>query len=517
MRDGGVHDGLAVGIVENGQGHAPGALAADAPVRATLDGAVDAIAAPGGQPVHGVDGLQGIGAEVADADEELLHGAEDDGRLRAPAVRILVNVGRVAQQRAFALQELDDAFVALEDVFANEIGQSALGGVAARVIDGREDFQTVLASGDVVVRAVAGRHVDGAGAGVVGDEEGVDDLRTTREEGMLRLAAIEQAAFELLRRMRGIEHVTGFLLEGLESRGGDDELQGVRLLGVRETAADVVEVRVQGDAEVRGQRPGRGGPDDEVGAFEARRRVVDGKRHVDGRRGLLLILDLRLGESGLRPEAPEHGPLGTIDKALLHKLGEGAHDVGLVGGREGQVGVVPVTEDAEALEGFFLHLHKAAGKRLGACADFGGAEILGFLHHLELDGQTVAVPAGDVGRVKAGHRLRFDDEVLQHLVQRGAHVHVAIRERRAVMQDELRLAGHLLHDALVKPGLLPLRQPLRFTRDEIGFHRKVGLRRADGVLVVLLVCVRGAHGVGKRRARVARCCGGSRCGDPVRH
>ena len=215
--DGGVHDGLAIGVVENGQRHAPGALAADAPVRAALDGAVDAIAAPGGQPVHGVDRLQGIGTEVADADEELLDGAEDDRRLRAPAVRILVNVGRVAEQGTFALQQLDDAFVALEDMLADEVRQSALGGVAAGVIDGREDVEAVFFARDVVVRAVAGSHVDGTGAGVVGDEESIDDLRCAGQKRMLRLAAFQIATFELRGRLGGIELEAGVVLEGLDA------------------------------------------------------------------------------------------------------------------------------------------------------------------------------------------------------------------------------------------------------------------------------------------------------------
>ena len=217
VRDGGVHDGVAFGIVENGKRHAPGALAADAPVGTALDGAVDAIPAPGGQPVHGVDGLQGIGTEVADADEELLDGAEDDGRLRAPAVRVLMHILLIAEEGTFALEDGDDAFVALEDMPADELRQSALGGEAAGVIDGAEHLEAVLFARDVVVRAVAGSHVDGAGAGVVGDEEGIDDLRGAREEGMLRLAAVEVLAFELRRGLRGIELEAGAGGEGLDA------------------------------------------------------------------------------------------------------------------------------------------------------------------------------------------------------------------------------------------------------------------------------------------------------------
>src|SRR3546814_3593066 len=62
---------------------------------------------------------------------------------------------------------------------------------------------------------------------------------------------------------------------------------------------------------------------------------------------------------------------------------------------------------------------------------------------LPLDGQAVAVPAGDIGRVLALQRLGADDHVLQDMVERVADVHVAIGIGRAVVEDELRavLAG----------------------------------------------------------------------------
>ena len=52
----------------------------------------------------------------------------------------------------------------------------------------------------------------------------------------------------------------------------------------------------------------------------------------------------------------------------------------------------------------------------------------------------MAVVADDVRRVEAGHRPRFDDEILQNLVQRRADVDVAVRVGRAVVQHELRRA-----------------------------------------------------------------------------
>src|SRR3546814_2653048 len=56
---------------------------------------------------------------------------------------------------------------------------------------------------------------------------------------------------------------------------------------------------------------------------------------------------------------------------------------------------------------------------------------------LPLDGQAVAVPAGNVRRVLALQRLGADDHVLQDMVERVADEHVAIRVRRSVVEDEL--------------------------------------------------------------------------------
>ena len=55
----GVEDGVALRVVERGDGHAPGALAGDAPVGTGFDRAFDAVFAPIGNPIDIVDGVQG--------------------------------------------------------------------------------------------------------------------------------------------------------------------------------------------------------------------------------------------------------------------------------------------------------------------------------------------------------------------------------------------------------------------------------------------------------------------------
>ena len=81
-------DGLALGIVEDRQRHTPGALPRDAPIRAGFHGAMDPVAAPGGQPFDAVDLFHRLAAQCLQRDKELFDGAENDRRLGTPAMRI---------------------------------------------------------------------------------------------------------------------------------------------------------------------------------------------------------------------------------------------------------------------------------------------------------------------------------------------------------------------------------------------------------------------------------------------
>ena len=49
------------------------------------------------------------------------------------------------------------------------------------------------------------------------------------------------------------------------------------------------------------------------------------------------------------------------------------------------------------------------------------------------DWQTMAIPTGDVLRIKASQLARFDDHVLQYFIERMANVQFAVRIGRAVM------------------------------------------------------------------------------------
>ena len=100
---------------------------------------------------------------------------------------------------------------------------------------------------------------------------------------------------------------------------------------------------------------------------------------------------------------------------------------------------------------------------------------------LVLDGQAVAVPAGDVGGVVALEREVAGDEVLEHLVEEVPHVDVAVGVRRAVVQDEFRAVCGGGADLLVQLVFLPFRDPAGFAFRQVAAHRKRRVRHVDRV------------------------------------
>ena len=149
-------------------------------------------------------------------------------------------------------------------------------------------------AGVVVVLAVARGGVHAAGALVEEDVIGVDQQRVAVIEGMAGLEAVQLAALELLQ-----------LGERVLVQGGDGRQQGrggdVQLALHLEQG--VVEVGVHGDGQVGRDGPGGGGPDQDrdgaAGVFlQERRQLAQRELHRDRGRGVVVVLDLGLGQGG---------------------------------------------------------------------------------------------------------------------------------------------------------------------------------------------------------------------------
>ena len=95
----------------------------------------------------------------------------------------------------------------------------------------------------------------------------------------------------------------------------------------------------------------------------------------------------------------------------------------------------------------------------------------------------MTVPTRDEGSLESSHRFRFDDEILQHLVERCTHVDIAVGKGGTVVKDELRRSLASFLDRGVKPFLLPFLQQLRLTLGETSLHGEGGLGKSDSILV----------------------------------
>ena len=84
----------------------------------------------------------------------------------------------------------------------------------------------------------------------------------------------------------------------------------------------------------------------------------------------------------------------------------------------------------------------------------------------------MAIPAGDVGRIKSGRGFRFDDEVLEDFIKGGTKVNFAVGVRGAVMEQVRGAASSSLSNLAVEVFGFPPGQDGRLCGGEVGFHRK---------------------------------------------
>ena len=93
--------------------------------------------------------------------------------------------------------------------------------------------------------------------------------------------------------------------------------------------------------------------------------------------------------------------------------------------------MIPVADYAKALEvsllGLNLGLRVLAALLTELSGGYLAAGLSDLLFNLELNRETVAVPARDIGSVIAGERLRLEDDVLQDLVDGMPEMDIAAR------------------------------------------------------------------------------------------
>jgi hypothetical protein len=200
---------------------------------------------------------------------------------------------------------------------------------------------------------------------------------------------------------------------------------------------------------------------------------------------VVLVLDLGLGERRSAVDAPVNGLLALVDQTARDALAERARNGGLVFEVHRQVGMLPVPEDAQALELLGHDADEAFRVRAAGPTEVRGRHLAfpgtKFPVDLQLDGEAVTVIAGDVRGVVARHRTRLDDQVFQDLVERRSQVNLPVGVRRPIVQHVSPGARAARADLFFEADLAPPRDRLRLGHLQVGLHRKVGSRQIEGV------------------------------------
>ena len=212
--------------------------------------------------------------------------------------------------------------------------------------------------------------------------------------------------------------------------------------------------------------------------------------HPNRKAVLVVILDLRLSQRSLFHRGPHHR-LGALVQSPIHQellelrrnncFGVEIHR---------KIRIRPVACDAETLELIALDIHPAFGKLATFLTEindinivFAFALLAILLFDLPFDRQTVAIPTGNITRVKTHHLMAAHDHILDRFVKRVTDVQMAVRVRRTIMQRKRR-AAFFGAQLVIYANLFPTLEPLRLTLGQTCAHWEIGLRQVQRGFVV---------------------------------
>ena len=352
------------------------------------------------------------------------------------------------------LQPVDDLLVGRFDRTPLIVGH--LGGKAALLVD-RADFGKSRRLADrVVVLAESRRGVDDSGT-VLGADEGAGQHLERPLPGQIGEVGEERliAAADQFGTLAAPEDLRLLLVVDADPRLG----QNVMVVAVPDF--DVIDIRSDGQRKIRGERPRRGRPGQEVGVLPVRRPEADGDRRIHHLAVALIRLEVRQRRRAARAVGKNLVPL--VDQPLIPEALENPPDRLHETAIHRAVAVAeihPAPHPADhllPLGGVAQHDRTARLVELVDAVRLDvplAGEIQLFLH-LVLDRQPVAVPAETALDVLATHRLVARHHILDGSGEQVAVVRQPGRERRAVVEDEFIAAAALFERFVKNFRLLP--------------------------------------------------------------
>ena len=194
---------------------------------------------------------------------------------------------------------------------------------------------------------------------------------------------------------------------------------------------------------------------------------------------MVLVFHFRLGQRCLVVNTPIGRAQTFVDESVFEELIERFQNHRFVLRRHGRIGLVELAKNSQALKLRTLQIEELGCIFAASVADSQRLHLQLFaaqhLIHFDFNGQAVAVPTGNIGRVETGHGLRLNDEILKALVQRVAEVNRPVGIRRTVMQHIRRLPLACLANPLVNPHRRPALEQRGLVFRQVRLHGKVGL------------------------------------------
>ena len=468
----------------------PDTLTGNTPVGTLTDHGGHALLTPAGNPLDVLTSLDCVILERINRAEPLLGGTEDDRVFAAPAMRIAVHDVLGCEKCATVIQILENNLVGI--VNEHTLVLAGFGGVTALAVNRNDNRDVVPLANDKVISTKARSGMNTAGTGIERYMLTDDNERLAVIQRMLCLDHFQ------IRAKAGCENFP--LGDACGLHNGRDKLlrHDINLAG-RNLNKIIFKERIKGNRQVARDRPCRGRPDDEVNVVLAAKQLGDhalviGYCELDenGLARNILILDLGLSQSSLIMRAPVNRLLTLVDVALLCHFAKDLDLSRLVIVSQGQIRTIPVTDNAQTLELLALRVDMIMCKLFALGAELSNGNLAAVhavcLDCLTLDRQTVRIPARNIRRLITHHITRTQNKILEDLIKRVTHMQVSVCIRRAVMQNEKRLALVLLHQFMVEVVLLPVFQKTRLALWQTGTHREFGFGQIDRIVVILLHC-----------------------------